>query len=302
MNDSSAFWTPDTPGRNWRPDEPGDTLENVTKAYSVYLEVCAPDQHTAFLSRLVSDPEAAKAEAAIFSWLRARRLAPRINEKIGQGGIDYLCSASNGIPFLIEVTSLSKAAVVNKSGLPDSLDEVARCFCMITPQLAGKGQSKAQQLATGPIGIPSVLTICLAHPGASALLSTLAAEWLMLSDPTIQVLLRQEGKELGPARLATDLKRSVFFGPRDGVIVPMRESISAILLVALWDRQLDVLGLLHPKPTVPLDYRAFTGVPFLRVEWPITSPANMEWVIGDPSPLTDHHVAVALSGDELKGK
>jgi hypothetical protein len=119
---------------------------------------------------------------------------------------------------------------------------------MITPQLAGKAKRKAPQLATGQADVPRVLAICLSHPGASALLSTLAAEWFMVSDPTIQVPLWQEGAELGTARLATDLKRSVFFGPRDGVIVSMRESISAILLVALWDGQLDILGMLHPKP------------------------------------------------------
>jgi hypothetical protein len=275
-------------------------LENVTKAYSVFLEVCAADQHTAFLNRLTSAPDAAKAEAAVFSWLRAGKLAPIINEQVGRGGIDYLCSPPNSIPFLLEVTSLSKAAVVSKSGWPDSLDEVAQAFSVITPQLAGKGQSKAPQLATGQVGIPRVLAICLAHPGASALLSTLAAEWLMVSDPVIQMPIAAQGKEPGPARLATDLKRSVFFGPRDGVIVPMRESISAILLVALWYRQLDILGMLHPKLTVPLDYRVFTRIPFLRVEWPLTSPIDMEWVIGDPGPLVAYHVAVALTDNELK--
>lgn len=119
MNDSSAFWTPDTPGRNWHLDEPGDTLENVTKAYSVYLEVCAPDQHTAFLNRLIPDPDAAKAEAAIFSWLRARRLAPQINEKIGQGGIDYLCEPPNNVPFLLEVklrASVKQRSSTNRDG------------------------------------------------------------------------------------------------------------------------------------------------------------------------------------------
>jgi hypothetical protein len=173
---------------------------------------------------------------------------------------------------------------------------------MITPQLAGKGQRKAQQLSTGQAGIPRVLAICLAHPGASALLSTLAAEWLMVSDPTIQVPIMAQGEEPGPTHFVSDLKRSVFFGPKNGAVVPMRESISAILLIALWNRQLDIVGMLHPKPMVPLDYRAFPQVPFLRVEWPLKSAIETEWVIGYPSPLVAYHVRVALTDNELKGK
>lgn len=258
MNDSSALWTPEILFT-----VQGDSLEDVAQAYSVFLEVCATGHHKAFLNRLKSDPDAAKAEAAVFSWLRAKGLAPNINETAGQGGIDYLCSP-NGILFLLEVTCLSKAAVIDKSGWPDSLDEVALSFSMITPQLAAKGQGKARQLSTGQAGIPRVLAICLAHPGASALLGILAAQWLMVSDPKIQVPIVAQGTELGPTRLVSDLKRSVFFGLRGGKIVPMRESISAILLVALWDNQLDVVGMLHPKPTFPLDYRVFARVPFLR--------------------------------------
>jgi hypothetical protein len=162
---------------------------------------------------------------------------------------------------------------------------------MITPQLAGKAKRKARQLATGQTDVPRVLAICLAHPGASALLSTLAAEWLMVPDLTMQVPIVGRGEKSG-----------VFFGPRDGVIVPTLKSISAILLIALWDRQLDVIGMLHPNPTVPLDYRVFGAVPFLRVEWPLSNPIDVEWVIGDPSPLTAYHVAVALTDDELRGK
>jgi len=279
----------------------GDSLKDVAQAYSVFLEVCATGHHKAFLNRLKSDPEAAKAEAAVFSWLRAKTLVPNINEIAGKGGIDYLCSP-NGIPFLLEVTCLSKAAVIDKSGWPDSLDEVAHSFSMITPQLAGKGKSKAPQLSTGQAGIPRVLAICLAHPGASAMLGTLAAQWSMVSDPKIQAPIVAQGTELGPTRLVSDLKRAVFFGPRDAVIVPMRQSISAILLVALWDNQLNVVGMLHPKPTVPLDYRVFARVPFLRVEWPLMSPIQMEWVIGNPSSLIEHHVKVALTDEELKGQ
>jgi len=296
MSDRTKLWKPET-----HFDSQGDILQDVTTAYSVFLEVCAASRYKAFVDRLAADPDAARSEAAMSSWLRARRVAPSINETDTEGGMDFLCLSADS-PLLVEVTCLNKAAVVNKSGWPDTLDEIAQTFTMITAQLAGKGQHKARQLSTGQAGIPCVLVICLAHPGASALLSTMAAEWLTVSDPKIKVPIVAQGTELGQARLVTDLKRSVFFGPRDGAIVPMRESISAILLVALWDRQLDVVGILHPQPTVPLNYRVFARVPFSRVEWPLMNPIEMEWVIGDPGPLIAHHIKVALTDNELKGK
>jgi hypothetical protein len=32
------------------------------------------------------------------------------------------------------------------------------------------------------------------------------------------------------------------------------------------------------------------------------NPIEMEWVIGDPGPLIAHHIKVALTEKELKGK
>jgi hypothetical protein len=172
---------------------------------------------------------------------------------------------------------------------------------MVTPQLSVKAINKARQLSSGQARIPGVLAICLVHPGASALLGTLAAQWLMASEPRIRVPIRvsEEGSE--PAQLITDLKYSVFLASEGGVIVQVRENISAILLVALWKRQLEVVGMLHLKPAAVFDYRTLPQVPVRRVGWPITSSINMEWVVGNLQARSVCYRKVELTTDELSG-
>ena len=60
---------------------------------------------TQFLKRENSDPQAAQAEAVVFSWLRAEKVEPRLFEDAGTGGPDFCCAYSGSDRFLLEVTS-----------------------------------------------------------------------------------------------------------------------------------------------------------------------------------------------------
>lgn len=203
-------------GKLWIPNRSksssfGDTVEEVVKAYSRFLEVRHSDHLKLFKNRLRTDPDAAKAEAVVFSWLRQQRCRPHVSESPGIGGADYLCMPESKASFLIEVTHLNKDAVERRSGWPNELSEVAHSFSMITPNLWSKARAKAFQLAEQDA--PRVLAICSAHIGASALLGTLAAEWLMISEPRIEVPITLEG-EPASTRTVTDLKNSSFLGLR----------------------------------------------------------------------------------------
>ena len=52
----------------------------------------------------------------------------------------------------------------------------------------------------------------------------------------------------------TDSRYSAFLQIEEGVIVPVREEISAILLVCIWKRNGEIVGSSHPKPRVEFDY------------------------------------------------
>lgn len=274
----------------WTPAEHvlGASISEVAKSYSLLLEIRYPDHHRAFQLRAASDPNAANAEAVVFSWLRWQGLSPTPSDDPGVGGPDFLCSPMLGAPFLLEVTSLEPDAVSERSGWPDELNDRAHRFSMITPSLWSKTQNKAAQL--GGHEIARVLAICLSHIGAGALLGTLAAEWLMTSQPKLSVPVR------GPMR------RSAFLAIREGSIIAVRESISAILLLAIGEHELHAVGMLHPEPAVAFDYRSLIELPFLRLAWPIKDGIlKTEWVVARPAPRVDRHVPVSPTDDELRG-
>lgn len=212
--------------------------------------------------------------------------------------MDFLCLPEAKDAFLLEVTSLRKDAVVAKSGWPDDLTEGAAAFSMVAPQISRTIQNKVPQLAREPEDIARVLAVCLSHRSAPALLGTMAAEWVVTSTPVITTDLSAAGE---PAHLDTNLRHSVFFCIKSGAIVPIRKKISAVLLVGVYERQLEIVGMLHPAPEKPFDYRLLKNIPFLRTEWPIQgAKINTEWVIGDPRPLAHNHRPVELTDVEFR--
>ena len=288
--DAPELWTPDARTL-------GASVSEIVQAYSVFLEVHYPDHLRAFRLRTASELNAASAEAVIFSWLRWHSLSPAPADAPGLGGPDFLCSPPLGAPFLLEVTSLNPDAVSQRSGWPEELSDRAHSFAMITPQLWSKAKNKAAQL--GGHEVARILAVCLTHVGAGALLSTLAAEWLMTSEPKLSVPV---GGSKMAIREVTDLSKSAFLAVRDGNIIAVRKSISAVLLVAIWEHEIHSVGILHPEPAVPFDYRCLIELPFLRLEWPVGEGIlKTEWVVAKPAPRIDRHVPVSLTDDELRG-
>jgi hypothetical protein len=285
-----TLWTP-------APRILGASIGDVVKAYSLLLEIRYPDHHKAFQLRTASNPAAANAEAAVFSWLRWQGLSPTPSDAPGVGGPDYLCSPMLSKAFLIEVTSLNPEAVSVRSGWPDGLSERAHAFAMITPNLWSKAKAKASQL--GGHEVARVLAICLTHMGSGALLGTLAAEWLMTSQPKLSVPV---GAPVTAVREVTDLGKSAFLAIRDGSITPVRQSISAVLLIAIWEHELHVVGMLHPDPAVPFDYRNLRELPFLRLDWPVKDGVlTTEWVVAKPAPRVDPNIPLSPTDEELRG-
>jgi len=288
--DAPKLWTPDARVL-------GASIAEIVKAYSLFLEVRYPDHYRAFQFRTTSDSNAANAEAVVFSWLRLQGLSPTLADTPGLGGPDFLCSPMSFAPFLIEVTSLKPEVVSERSGWPDELNDRTHSFAMITPNLWSKTKNKAAQL--GGHEIARVLAICLTHMGADVLLGSLAAKWLVTSQPKISVPIN------GPitdAREVTDLSKSAFLAIRDGGVIAVRKSISAVLLIAIYERELHAVGMLHPEPAVVFDYRTIIELPFLRLDWPLKDGnLRTEWVVAKPTPRVDRHIPMSMTNEELRG-
>lgn len=237
-----------------------------------------------FKKRYQADRKSAEAEAIMFSLLRAEKLNPDVFENPGTGGPDFRCNLSSGESFLVEVTSLDSTSVSKKSGLPLKMDGAGGgAYGLITEKLLSAAKNKAGQL--GGHGLPGVLAITSQYDFAGLLLDRMAAEYLMTSAPQINVPL--DGR---PHYITTDLRNAVFCntGLLDAsgnpIISPRRQSISAILLIAIHPRESRVVGLLHPEPASPFDPYWLPRVPYLRFQhWPITgNMAPTEWILGEP--------------------
>jgi hypothetical protein len=133
------------------------------------------------------------------------------------------------------------------------------------------------------------------------LLGVHAAESLLTSDPSFRVT--SDGREgAGVVVNVTRLENSAFI-QRDGAghVIPVRQSISAILLFDISGTGLSAVGLLHPEPAVPLEYRVFSGVPFVRLSsWPVTNELVTEWVTGSPPPAQWRLRKIMFTEGELR--
>ena len=260
-----------------------NTLDDIVRAHIAYLYNRHPKYGLKFETILAADREAALGEAAIFSLLKTYlRVDPEPADEPGTGGVDFICRRGTDNEFVVEVTSLKPEAVASHSNIPvDIEDGFGGAFTMTTDQLFSTVRRKADQLADYPC--PRVLAITSTHAASDFLLGSQGAEYLLTSEPRITYPVVGSGAAVG---LTTDLRRSVFFAP-DATgqrIVPRRQSVSAILLVGLYDDTSHVVGLLHPEPARPLNFEHFREVPFLRIsQWPIVGRAiRTEWVVSSP--------------------
>ena len=249
----------------------GDTVNEIVEYYYRYLARNRDlDVHfEQFKKRLKADSQAATAEAIIFSHLRAERLHPELFEDPANGGPDFRCHST--APFLVEVTSLDSALVTKRSGLPATITGPGGgAFGQITDRLLSEAKNKAPQLGRYPL--PGVLAIVSDHAFSGMLLDRLAAEYLMTSAPQFNVPLGG-----GPHYMTTDLKHAAFYRPLGvldasgtPIISPCRQSIAAILLVASYPREVQVVGLLHPEATYPFSPHWLSKIPFVQFDGPCT--------------------------------
>jgi hypothetical protein len=247
------------------------------------------------------DQEAAMAEAVTFGILEALALSPKVNESVKKGGPDFLCTGSFATPalrrfvkpppnssFFVEATSLFPNAVSNRSGIPNDIPESGDggAFSLLTQSVNNKAEAKNEQLKG--CGKPGVVAIVSSHSGIAALFNSATAEYCLVSEPQIRTPLGG-----GQSRQETTLQRSVFLqaGTDPATIVSYRKNISAILLIAVYGRESEIFGILHPEATFPINIKFFPKVPFIRLQkWPIVDGViSTEWILTDPDGLKVSH-------------
>lgn len=270
----------------------------IIDSYKIFLEVKYPNHFKNYCARLTAQPEGARAEAFMFSFLRQFLPEVKVAEDVSSGGVDFFCSADK-TEFILEVTCLELNTVTSQSGLSNEkiIDGETIFFSMITHTLRSKVSRKVPQVSTQTVS--RVLAITTEHIFGNALIGQHGAEFLLTSDTKISIPINNPITQTG---LTTDLKDSVFFRINNGVFEVCRRSISAILLVQLLADKLAMVGLLHPDPIYPFPIKLLPTVPFLRLKrWPPEiNKIQTEWVIYSPSTATFPYYPVKLKDQELR--
>lgn len=274
----------------------GKTVTEVVESYQTFLKKRYACHYEFFRKRRKANPEGALAEAITFSFLRSHNLHPAPFEDPSKGGVDFRCAPKDRHEFVVEVRALDSEAVTRKSGLQNtSQQDGGSAFSIITNKLLQAAVHKAAQMAH--YRSARILMIGSSHDKADLLLGRYAAGNLLLSDETIAIPI-QEQESKSPTTIRR-LRNSVFFRFDETLkVMPCRQSISVIMLVAILVHQSQVVGILHPEPSFSFDIRNFPTVPFLRVSnWPITtSTLAAEWIPPNSQFAAFPHQTIADEG------
>jgi len=277
------------------------SIDQIVEDFKIFLEVKYPAYLEKFVQRLAANPEAARAEAIVFSFLRSQALNPLPSEDLSSGGMDFLCHQNGKPSFFLETTSFGSETAANASGISTKIPESASAswYKTITKQLRRIVSEKARQLSAQVH--PCVLAITTEHYSAEALLGTQAAVDMLIGETKIAFSV---GTEESKSNIITELEDSVFFRrKKDGSgIESWRRNISAILLFQIYSKECRIVGLLHPDPTKPFSIDLLPEIPFIRLQtWPPKDgKLDTEWVISNPSATQFYHQSIALTDVELK--
>lgn len=262
-------------------------LAGVVGSYSSLLEAKHPSLHRRFEDRRSSDPAAARAEAAVFSAIRANVTLEIVPEEdSGSGGPDFRCKVDEN-EFVIEVTHLESTAVTSKSNYEEERENrggvvlTSRGMTLHSEFVYRIAQEKAGQVSGRDM--PRIVAIVSEHPAADILMGKENA-FKAICPEVFRIEVDKPGM---PGQMTAQHLNAPFFSIRPGRQVSAeRRSISAILLIALDGHSLRMTGLLHPDPVHPFSIHCLPKVPFVKISnWPCADGTiRKEWTMAEPSP------------------
>lgn len=255
---------------------------------------------TRFDQRLKSCPEAARAEAVAFDFLRSRNLEPRLLEDASSGGCDFECRFGE-TSFAVEVTALTDETMSERSGIDDNFElgyvDMPGMLGALRSRLSTKSSSKQVKKYEGP----RVLFIGSQHMSTNILFMGGIEEFLTGSSKIV-VPISRNGGPAGESYMATDLENAAHLTKSaSGQATLFRPTYAIVLLVGIDPDKSYIMGILHPEPEYALPYHVFPQVPFARVRWPIENNiVRVEWVIAEPRPHQSYYFPIELTEEELR--
>ena len=247
------------------------TVSNLVDEFKHFLDVNHPEHSNAFSQR---HPEAARAEAVIFSFFKQNGYDIRVEETPYVGGVDFRVLTENS-EFVVEVTSISQNTVTERSGVPTKLTSGEGYHSdryAVANRIRQEAFDKAIQMSG--YDCPVILVITSEHPEYANILkdkhTDFNARMFMTSPPKIELEYNTETHTNRIVGNVTDLQESLFFRfNRKGRIEFCREQMSAVLLFYIHEKyEALIVGLLHPKPIYQFSHEILPSVRFVALPIP----------------------------------
>lgn len=253
-------------------NEDGKTVCDLLDEYKRFLKTDHSERCKSFDELCCTEPEAARAEAVLFSFFEWDGYDIRVEETGNEGGVDFRAQKEN-TEFVIEVTSILRETFVEHSGVSENPWTSGRgvhvgdydIAHLIRSKVSGKvGQMSGKADQMSGYDCPRILVIACEH-----------VEYQTYLEKSEDVGFGAEMFLTSPERIAipsldnvTDLADSLFIRFQNGRIVFCRASISAVLLFHISKYHSQVTGLLHPKPAHKFSIELLPSVPFVEAVIP----------------------------------
>ena len=251
------------------------TVYNLLDEYKHFLDANQSEHSNSFHQRCNNQPEAARAEAVVFSFFQWNGYDIRVEESPSTGGVDFRVQTEN-TDFVVEVTSISRKKFTEYSGAPETLisgEGYRPNLYKVADQILSRASRKARQMSDYPC--PRILVIACEHPEYADILhdkGSFGPNMFLISPPKIEMRYDPESYTSYNVGDASDLADSLFFtfqDDRNDRIVFCRKSISMVLLFYIHTRiRSEIVGLLHPKPAYHFSIELLPSVPFVEAVIP----------------------------------
>ena len=96
------------------------TVHDLLDEYKHFLDANQPEHANSFHQRCNNQPEAARAEAVVFSFLQWNGYDIRVEETPSEGGVDFRVQTES-TDFVVEVTSILRETFTEHSGSPERI-------------------------------------------------------------------------------------------------------------------------------------------------------------------------------------
>lgn len=249
------------------------TVNHLLDEYKHFLDTNHPERFNSFHQLCHAQPEAARAEAVVFSFLQRIGYDIRVEETGNEGGVDFRAQ-KDSTDFVVEVTSILQETFTEHSGSPERIIS-GKGYSVNpyrVPHLIRLTASRKTDQMSG-YDCPRILVITCEHPEYAYFIDNkgvLGPAGLLTSPPKISI---PSGNNV------TELEDSLFFrfNKKNNRIVFCRESISAVLLFHISKYNAEAVGLLHPRPAHTFSIEHLPLMPFVEV----SAPEIEDYSIGD---------------------